>query len=187
MLAASLVLAVLVGSVLTLLVLTINGFRHTAQRVRHSEEVIASANHLEKQVLDLETGERGFMLTRRERFLEPWRSAGRQLPVGTARLERLVAGDRDQEQRARGIARATHSYYVGWSAPIVRLARRHPAAATAKVSSGEGKRRVDAIRGRFERFTAPSATCSTTAATRPRQAVAGRSSSASAGSSPRCC
>src|SRR4051794_41878456 len=66
MLAASLLLAVLVGSVLAMLVLTINGFRQTAQRVRHSEEVIASANQLEKQVLDLETGERGFMLTRRE-------------------------------------------------------------------------------------------------------------------------
>jgi CHASE3 domain sensor protein len=116
--------------------------------------VIASANQLEKQVLDLETGERGFMLTRRERFLEPWQSAGRHLPAGTGRLERLVAGDPDQEQRVRGLARATHSYYVAWSVPIVRLARRHPAAATAKVSGGEGKRRVDAIRGRLDRLIA---------------------------------
>jgi signal transduction histidine kinase len=152
MLAASLVLAVLVGSVLTMFVATLLGFRQTAQRVRHSEEVIASANQLEKQLLDLETGERGFMLTRQQRFLEPWLSAGRQLPPGAARLRRLVADDPDQQQRARGIARATRSYYLNWSVPIVRLDRRDPAAATARVSNGEGKRRVDAIRQRFERF-----------------------------------
>jgi signal transduction histidine kinase len=154
MLAASLVLAVLVGSVLTMFVVTLLGFRQTAQRVRHSEEVIASANRLEKQVLDLETGERGFMLTRQQRFLEPWLSAGKQLPVGTARLERLVADDPDQMQRARGIAHATRSYYLAWSVPIVRLDRRHPAAATARVARGEGKRRIDAIRRRFARFDA---------------------------------
>jgi signal transduction histidine kinase/CHASE3 domain sensor protein len=154
MLAASVVLAVLVGGVLALLVVTLLGFRHTAQRVRHSEEVIASANQLEKQLLDLETGERGFMLTRQQRFLEPWRSAGRQLPRGAAELRRLVADNPEQERRASGIARATRSYYLTWSVPILRLDRRDPAAATAKVAGGEGKRRVDAIRKRFGRFIA---------------------------------
>jgi signal transduction histidine kinase/CHASE3 domain sensor protein len=154
MLAASLGLAVLVGSVLTVFVVTLLRFRETAQLVRHSEEVVASANHLEKEVLDLETGARGFMLTRQQRFLEPWRSAGRQLPAGTARLERLVRDNPEQEQRARGIARATRAYYVTWSVPIVRLVRRDPAAATARVSTGDGRRRVDAIRHRFARFVA---------------------------------
>jgi CHASE3 domain sensor protein len=44
----------------------------SAQLARHSEEVLATANQLERLVVDLETGGRGFVITGQERFLEPW-------------------------------------------------------------------------------------------------------------------
>jgi signal transduction histidine kinase/CHASE3 domain sensor protein len=154
MVGASILLAVLVGAVLTVLAVTLYGFRGTANRARHSEEVLATANRLERVVLDLETGERGFLLTRQQSFLEPWRTAGKQLPVEADRLETLAAGDPAQERRADGIEQAALAYYANWSVPIVRLTQRDPQAAVAKVATGAGKRRVDAIRLRFDRFIA---------------------------------
>jgi signal transduction histidine kinase len=154
MLGASALLALLVGGVLAVLAVTLHGFKGTADRGRQSEDVIATADRLEKVVLDLETGERGFILTHQQPFLQPWRTAGRQLPIEAARLDRMTTGDGAQERRARGISQAALAYYRTWSLPIVELARRDPAAATAQVSTGAGKRKVDAIRRRFDRFVA---------------------------------
>ena len=64
-------LAVVVGLAIGALVLTIGDLRHDGRMARHSEQVIAAANRAEKQVLDLETGARGFALTREDAFLRP--------------------------------------------------------------------------------------------------------------------
>jgi len=64
-------LAVAVGLAIGAMLLTIGDMRHAARMARHSEQVIASANRAEKQLLDLETGARGYELTRDARFLAP--------------------------------------------------------------------------------------------------------------------
>jgi len=45
---------------------------HTADRVRHTEQVIASVNVLINAAVDAETGERGFVITGDEAFLAPF-------------------------------------------------------------------------------------------------------------------
>ena len=67
-------LAVVVGLAIGAMLLTIGAMRHAARMARHSEQVLASANRAEKQLLDLETGARGYALTRDARFLAPWRT-----------------------------------------------------------------------------------------------------------------
>ena len=73
-------LAVVVGLAIGALLMTIGDMRHAARQARHTAQVIAAANRAEKQLLDLETGARGYALTRDERFLGPWRSARATLP-----------------------------------------------------------------------------------------------------------
>src|SRR6266511_2765868 len=152
MVLAGAVVATLVCAIFALLLSSIDELRASARSARHSEEVIGHANALEKLVLDLETGQRGFVITHEERFLEPWRAARRAYPREAKRLEALVAGNAAQEHRAREIAAAIESYYAQWSLPVVRASRRSGAEARALVAAGGGKRRVDAIRARFTTF-----------------------------------
>ena len=44
----------------------------TSQWVKHTHKVIADAKGLEKLMIDMETGERGFLITGKESFLEPF-------------------------------------------------------------------------------------------------------------------
>ena len=101
MIIASVVLAVLVGLVLLGLLLAISSLRDATNREVRAKGVVTSAVSVEKLVLDLQTGVRGFVLTGDERTLAPYRSARRELPDDLAALERLSADDPQQAERAR--------------------------------------------------------------------------------------
>jgi len=47
----------------------------TAKWVKHTQQVISDAHHLEKLIVDMETGERGFLITGKDNFLEPFISS----------------------------------------------------------------------------------------------------------------
>jgi CHASE3 domain sensor protein len=81
---ASLLLALLMGSAFAVLLLAISDLRASGRLLTHSREANASADRLEELVIDLETGVRGYVITRQERFLEPWRNARAKFP-GEAR------------------------------------------------------------------------------------------------------
>src|SRR6266540_3547643 len=107
---------------------------------------------LERLAIDLETGQRGFVITGQERFLGPWRAARVAVPGQASTLARLVAGNPAQQRRAQRLRRAVRSYVEDYSVGLVAAARRDPAAARTMAATQEGKRRVDAIRGEFDRL-----------------------------------
>ena len=69
----------------------------------HSDRVLLHANDLERKVIDLETGLRGYALTRDRVFLQPMLAAQKGIPDELDELESLAAGDADQERRAEAI------------------------------------------------------------------------------------
>ena len=79
------------------------------------------------------------MITHDPAFLAPWRSARRELPAQSSELLAVAPGE-----QSRRIDAAWRSYLTQWSLPLV---SRPPDAARAKIATGEGKRRVDRIRG----------------------------------------
>src|SRR5687767_7075716 len=87
---ASGVLALLVGAAFAVLLRAFDVERDAGRQVMHSQQVLSTANAVERLLLDLETGQRGYLITGEERFLEPWFAARRQLPRATADLERLA-------------------------------------------------------------------------------------------------
>jgi signal transduction histidine kinase len=152
MLVASGLLALVVGAAFAVLLSSVADLRASERRARQSEQVLDVANVLERLVVDLETGQRGFVITGQERFLDPWGRARATFPEKAATLERLVANDPEQEARARTIDQATRSYLRDYAEPLVATARRDPAAARTVVVTDEGRRRMDAIRAEFDRF-----------------------------------
>ena len=125
--------------------------RDSARLATHSRQELTRADGVEKLVIDLETGQRGFVITRQERFLEPWRAARAVLPKEFRELVRF-ADNPEQARRLRRIGRAVEAYIRDYSLPLVNAVRRGESSARSLAATEEGKRRVDAIRAQFQRF-----------------------------------
>ena len=154
MLLASGLLTLVLGATFAVLLLAVDDLREAARATHASEEVLATANEMERLVIDLETGVRGFVLTREERFLEPWDNARRDLPARARALERQSAADPEQERTARQLALAASAYVEQYAVPLMESARRGDPAARSVATALDGKRRVDAIRAQFDAFIA---------------------------------
>jgi signal transduction histidine kinase/CHASE3 domain sensor protein len=143
-------LAVVVGLAIGALLFTIADMRSASRTARRSAQVLAAANLAEKQLLDLETGARGYALTREGQFLGPWRSARVALPRQTDRLSTLVADNPAQASLVQQIAAGVRGYIDEYAIPLVDAVRqqRNPPPAA------DGKRRIDTLRAQFARFDA---------------------------------
>ena len=151
LLAASAVLAVIIGATFGLLLVAIEDLRNSGRLADRSRAELTAADGLEKLVIDLETGSRGFVITRQERFLEPWKAAIADFPPQARILERL-AENPGQAGRVRRIVREGRSYIRDYSIPLVRAVRRDLPYPSSIAATAEGKRRVDGIRARLDRF-----------------------------------
>jgi signal transduction histidine kinase len=154
MVVASGLLALIVAVAFAVLISSVADLRTTERRARQSEEVLVVANRLERLVVDIETGQRGFVITGQQRFLEPWQDAQAAFPGEASTLEQLVADNPDQQARARRITQAITSYISDYSIPLVATARHDPAAARTDAATDEGGRRIDTIRTEFDQFVA---------------------------------
>jgi signal transduction histidine kinase len=152
-LGASALLALIIGATFGLLLVAIEDLRNTGDLADRSRSELTSADGLEKLVIDLETGARGFVITRQERFLQPWFAARRDFPGQARALEKLVENP-EQDRRVRRIVREGISYINAYSIPLVRAVRRNLAYPSSVAATAEGKRRVDAMRAGFDRFAA---------------------------------
>ena len=151
MLVASGLLALIVAGVFVLLLVALGDEREAERRAEQAGSVLVTATTLERLVIDLQTGSRGFILSEQERFLEPWHAALKEIPAEGRTLERLVI-DPVQKKRARSINEAIRSYIDEWTLPLIKTARADAARGRTLVAAGEGKRRMDAIRAQFQRF-----------------------------------
>jgi signal transduction histidine kinase len=145
-LAASGLLMVLVGSGFVVLLISVQGLRASEHQAGHTAAVLSSAHQVERLVTDLAIGQRDFVITGQEKFLQPWQSAQAQLPAQTAALEQLVAGSPDELTRAQEVSRSVTSYLHDYSMPEIGAARRDPDAARTEAATAEGAQRVAQIR-----------------------------------------
>ena len=97
MLIASGLLALLIGAAFAVLLSSVADLRALERRARQSEELLEVTNVLERQVVDLETAQRGFVITRQESFLQPWQRAQLAVPEEAATLARLVGNDPERQ------------------------------------------------------------------------------------------
>lgn len=148
-------LSAVIGAAFFLLGLAIDTLRDSEARANHALEVLVGANRLERLVVDVETAQRGFVITGKPAFLLPWHQARTEFTQQAAELERLASeGDSGQGRRAHQITGAGMSYIRDYSIPLVATAQRDLQSARTTAVTEEGKQRVDALRTRFEQFVA---------------------------------
>src|SRR6266542_3679314 len=140
-------LLVVVGVAFAVLLVSVAELRTATRLARHSQEVLVAANQLERLVIDLETGQRGFVITGQERFLGPWRGARPGQHAG-------AAGGRRPGAAAAGAAAPAGGEVVcgGLLGGAGGGRAAGPGSGANHGRHPEGKRRVDAIRGEFDRL-----------------------------------
>jgi signal transduction histidine kinase len=146
-------LALVVAAVFVTLLVAINHQRNSAALSRHSQEVLVAASELERRVIDLETGERGFIITHEPSLLAPWSAALKAIPDASRDLNRLAAVP-EQDARARSITRHIAAYVRDYSVPTVDAARRNDPSVGSVAVIAEGRRRVDVLRTQFRELVA---------------------------------
>jgi len=152
MLVASVVLALLVASAFAALIFAVSTLREANEREARSKEVTESTLQLQKLVVDIETGLRGFTITGNRRFLQPYTAAVAALPDRQWIFLERASIDSEQLRRATQITRLISRYIAEYARPVIGLVPESPGAAESGPVTIEGKRRTDAIRRRFDRF-----------------------------------
>jgi len=124
----------------------------TARRVRHTQDVIARGAGLGKLIIDMETGERGFLLTGHDEFLEPFETSRRLWSTRIDELARIVHDNPEQVRRVQAIDALAKRWLEVAAGPEIE-ARRQVDQGLASIAdvvdlieSQTGKRIIDAIR-----------------------------------------
>jgi signal transduction histidine kinase len=141
--------AVLIGTVMVVLIVAVTGQRDAARSAFRSQEALAAGNQLEKSLLSIENGVRGYVASRRERFLDPANEALASYPGEVRRLTTLVDDDPGQQARAQEIGGEIDDYVKLWARPLIGVARRQPAQARSIVITNQGRLRLDRIQRDF--------------------------------------
>jgi CheY-like chemotaxis protein/signal transduction histidine kinase len=145
---------------LAVLLVGILSFRSLEERSRNAERLREIGDRIDlvqavfSAVKDLETGQRGFLLTGDESTLEPYRQADARLPGLLARLRQITQGDADREglvtEFERAIARRRELVDAGIDArragtPDEAAMRRHV---------DQGKASMELVRARADTLVA---------------------------------
>jgi signal transduction histidine kinase len=152
MVVASFLVAIVVGGAFAVVLVTNAELRGTTDLRRQTREALVAADTLEREIIDIETGLRGFVITREESVLEPTNQARAALPQSERALERLAADESVQLARVRRIVTATNAYLRQYAQPLIDAVRRNDPSARSVERTVAGKERVDVLRAGLNSF-----------------------------------
>jgi methyl-accepting chemotaxis protein len=121
----------------------------------HTYQVIGTANDALAALVDMETGYRGFLVTGRDEFLEPYKAGQFRATAALDALTKLTADNPKQVARWKDLAARAQAWQQQITQPGMDLRRRVATGAAkqqeivAFETSGEGKRHFDGMRGVF--------------------------------------
>jgi CheY-like chemotaxis protein/CHASE3 domain sensor protein len=122
----------------------------TMNWVEHSERVIGNANQIGKEMVDMETGMRGYLLAGDENFLQPYVVAKPKVAANIAGLAKLVEDNPVQVDRLRTI-QYQQQQWDQYAQEMIRL-RAANGDVTGTVKTGRGKTQFDEIRRQLDAF-----------------------------------
>jgi signal transduction histidine kinase len=145
------VLFALNAAALVLLFNAIQSQQNAATYAQRAEQSVAASARLERLVVDMETGVRGYLLTGKGKFLDPYRKALVLHPAAAGELVQTATTTRTQEVAAH-IQGRIDSYVNSYLRPLLTLSHKAPQRARSGVETNRGRQRVDALRRMFRVF-----------------------------------
>ncbi|MCZ1268714.1 CHASE3 domain-containing protein [Paenibacillus tundrae] len=149
-----LVVVLLFGAVLLVLSAQIDASQKEIDFISHHDlEVHNLTNAIEKNVLNMETGQRGFMITGEESYLEPYTQAMTQWNSNYAQLYELVSDNPSQQKSLENIK----SHIIRWidvagTASVALKRQGDQEKVIDFFHSDPGKSEIDLLRSQFETF-----------------------------------
>ena len=125
----------------------------TNREVENSQAVLAVLQAALSSMKDIETGERGYIITGDARFLDPHNAAAAQLKIFLRDLQSLTANSPAQQERLPRLDRAI-SEKLRFDDEAIRTRETQGLEAAARiVSTGHGRALMDEIRRQFAEMT----------------------------------
>jgi CheY-like chemotaxis protein/CHASE3 domain sensor protein len=117
-----------------------------ANRMTHALEVIQHLGTVLSLAKDAETGQRGFLLTGEERYLEPYTTATAALPAEVQELDRLISDSESQQKQVEMLAALTTEKLEELGRTIELRRAGQTEQAVAMVRSDRGREVMERIR-----------------------------------------
>lgn len=149
-----LVVVLLFGAVLMILSAQINASQKEIDFITHHDlEVHNLTNAIEKNVLNMETGQRGFMLTGEESYLEPYTQAMTQWNSNYAELYELISDNPSQQMSLENIKTHINRWIdVAGAASVALKKQGNQEKVIEFFQSDPGKSEIDLLRSQFQTF-----------------------------------
>jgi signal transduction histidine kinase len=150
LMAATSALAIVIAVAFVFLILAMRDGTRIRGIAEHNQGEIKLAREVRNHLIDLETSQRGFVITGDERFLESWEAARRALPESLAALRAIAEGP-GQAGRAEKLQRDATSYLNDYALPLVDAARRGDPSVRGMVDE-EGRRWMAGLRQQVDTY-----------------------------------
>ncbi|MET0214140.1 MAG: CHASE3 domain-containing protein, partial [Vicinamibacterales bacterium] len=121
-------------------------FADAEARVEHTHDVLDSIERVVTRLVDAETGYRGYLLTRNRMYLEPYAGVDGDIRQVFDRLQTLVADNPSQTARVARLKERSEEKLKEMATVVALADGGDLAAAVTRLSSGSGKRIMDAVR-----------------------------------------
>jgi PAS domain S-box-containing protein len=121
-------------------------FREAMAEASHARSVLDLNENLLSAIKDAETGQRGFLLTGDQRYLQPYQQALARIPGALAQLTAQTRDDRRQADRVRLLTPLVSEKLAELKQTIEIRQSQGIAAAADLVQTGRGQRAMDQIR-----------------------------------------
>lgn len=149
---ASSLALVLLAAVAALVVM--QGIDRQIDDVTHVYDVRNQARELTIVLSEAESSQRGYLLTREDSYLEPYRQAAASIDARLLSLTAVTQDDPSQAARVRSIARDIMDKVAEMARTVELVENQRPAEARTLIDTGQGERIMDSVRGTLERFIA---------------------------------
>lgn len=118
--------------------------------VGHTYEVIQKIDDLEQQLVDVETGMRGYVITGNQQFLDLYKVAIGAIPSHIDRLQQLTIDNANQQASISLLRPITMEKLEDFENKVSLRTEKGFESAQASVATGNGKRLMDKIRARLK-------------------------------------
>ena len=122
------------------------GFIASAESVTHTHQVLQKLEALLSRLKDAETGQRGYLLTGEERYLQPYNGSLEAVDSLLKEIRKLTADNANQQRRLDALEPLNASKFAELKETIDLRKSKGPEAALQVVQSDKGKKTMDDIR-----------------------------------------
>lgn len=145
-----LLLAILSGGLFVWIIFVL---MNANQLANHSTQAISRAYHIEKLLVDGETGLRGYAITGQENFLEPYNRSLKILPEEILSLKEFIA-DNPAQVAKLGVIEDARGRWNAFAQSVLDTRKKNKSGAQNSISEGVGKEVMDGMRGVLTEFIA---------------------------------